>query len=65
MRRLRGDSGTGHGDVVQDELLRLKKNGQFPDDLVNSLCNLPDVLTITDIKEITLGDCYYNQHDIF
>ena len=65
MRKLRGGSGTGHGHVAQDELLNLQKNSQFPDDLVNSLCNLPDVLAITDIKEITLGDCYYNQHDIF
>ena len=34
MRRLRGDSGTGHGDVAQAELLSLQKIGQFPDDLV-------------------------------
>jgi hypothetical protein len=33
--------------------------------ITNSLCNLPDVLSIVDIKEITLGDCYYNQNDIF
>ena len=34
MRRLLGDSGTGHGDVPKTELLRLKKNGQFPDEIV-------------------------------
>ena len=34
MRRLRGDSGIGHGDVTQVELLRPGENGQFPDDLV-------------------------------
>ena len=34
MRRLHGDSGTDHGDVSEDELLRLQKSGQFPDELV-------------------------------
>jgi hypothetical protein len=29
--------------------------------LTNSLCNLPDVLVIPGIKEITLGDCYYSK----
>ena len=28
-----GGSGTGHGHVAEDELLKLKKKGQFPDDL--------------------------------
>ena len=47
--------------VEQAELLKLQKSGQFPDELVrikdsqNSLCNLPDVLVIADIKTITLG----------
>ena len=40
MRRLCDDSGTGHGDVAQDELLKLQKR---------------DVLPITVIKEIELG----------
>ena len=34
MRKLRGGSGTGHGHVAEVELLKLKKNGQFPDELV-------------------------------
>ncbi len=35
MRRTRCDgSGTGHGDVEEDELLKLQKRGQFPDELV-------------------------------
>jgi hypothetical protein len=29
-----GGSGTGHGRVAQAELLKLKKSGQFPDELV-------------------------------
>jgi hypothetical protein len=49
------------GWVAQGELLNLQKKGQFPDEsvkinsLMNSLCNLPDVLGITDIKETALG----------
>ena len=34
MRRLSGDSGTCHGDAAQDELQRVQKRGQFPDELV-------------------------------
>ena len=34
MRRLRDDSGTGHGDVPEVELLRLEQSGQFPDEFV-------------------------------
>ena len=45
-RSLSGGSGTDNGHVEQTELLQLKKSGQF---------NLPDVLTIGDIKEISLG----------
>ena len=33
-RRLHDGSGTGHGDVEESELLKLQKNGQFPDDPV-------------------------------
>ena len=59
MRRLHGDSGTGHGDIAESELLSLEISGQFPDELVKIgvqiHCNLPDVLTIGGIKEISLG----------
>ena len=34
MKRLSDDSGTGHGEDTEAELLSLQKNGQFPDDLV-------------------------------
>ena len=35
MRRNPHDgSGPGHGDVVQSELLKVQKSGQFPDELV-------------------------------
>ena len=34
MRRLSDDSGTGHGDIEQVELLSLQKSGQFPDGFV-------------------------------
>ena len=34
MRKLKGGSGTGHGLVVETELLKGKKKGWFPDDLV-------------------------------
>ena len=34
MGKVSGGSGTGHGDVPQDELLKPKKNGQFPDEPV-------------------------------
>ncbi len=33
-RTPRGGSGTGHGDVAQDELQKLQKSGQFPDEFV-------------------------------
>ena len=71
MRKLCDGNGTGHGHVVQAELLKLQKSGQFPDELVknkrrtNSLCNLPDVLAIAGIKEIALGGLLFNQRDIF
>jgi hypothetical protein len=35
MRKLCGGSGTGHGHVTEVELLKLKKRGQFPDELEN------------------------------
>jgi hypothetical protein len=39
MRRIpRVGSGTGHGWIAQAELLKMKKNGQFPD--------VPDVLVL-------------------
>jgi hypothetical protein len=54
--------GTGHCWISQDELLNSKKRGQFPDEFVKiedtqtkSLCNLPDVLSIVRIKEVSLG----------
>ena len=56
-----GGSGTGHGRFTEVELLKVKKNGQFPDESgknksrTNSLCNLPDVLGITDINDTGLG----------
>ena len=31
-RRIHDGSGTGHGDVEESELLKLQKNGQFPDE---------------------------------
>ena len=34
MRKLCGESGTGHGDVAQAELLKLQKSSQFPDEPV-------------------------------
>ena len=40
-------SGTGHGQITEGELLKLKINGQLPDHL--------DVLAIEDMKEIELG----------
>ncbi len=33
MRTPHGDSGTGHGWIAQDELLKLRKSGKFPDEL--------------------------------
>ena len=50
-----------HWQIAQAELLKLQKNGQFPDDpsknsnLMNSLCNLPEVLVIVDINATTVG----------
>ncbi len=60
-RRPCGGSGTGHGQITEDELLTLQKSGQFPDEPVrilshtNSLCKRPDVLVIEGIKKIELG----------
>ncbi len=34
MRTPRGGSGTDHGQITQDELLKLQKRGQFPDEPV-------------------------------
>ncbi len=56
-----GGSGTGHGRFTQVELLKVKKNGQFPDESgknksrTNSLCNLPDVLPIGCLNETAVG----------
>ena len=50
--------GTAHGHVVRDELLKLQKKGQFPDEPVKKkrrTNSLPDVLPTTDIKEVSLG----------
>ena len=33
-RKPRGGSGTGHGRFTEVELLKMQKNGQFPDDPV-------------------------------
>ncbi len=33
-RTTHGGSGTVHGQIVQDELLKLQKSGQFPDETV-------------------------------
>ena len=63
MRRTpRGGGGTGHGHVAQDELLKLQKSGQFPDELVKiegaqiHYVASEDVLPITGIKEIPLEE---------
>jgi hypothetical protein len=55
-----GGSRTGHGWIVQTELLKLKKNGhpQYPDESVKikgaqiHYVLLPDVLTTVGIHEI-------------
>ena len=36
-RRLCVGSGTDHGDVVQAELLKMQKRGQFPDESVRGI----------------------------
>ncbi len=74
MRRTpRGGSGTGHGWIVQTELLKLKKNGQsqFPDDSIKiegaqiHYVLLPDVLFTVGINEIAGGVYCYSQSDVF
>ncbi len=52
-------SGTGHSQIAQAELLKLKKSGQFSDEPVRIVkgapihyqCKRPDVLAIAGIKE--------------
>ncbi len=54
-----GGSTIVHGWTPEVELQKMEKSGQFPDDpvrmntsLMNSLCNLPDILTTTDSEVI-------------
>ena len=41
MRKVRDGSGTGHSHVEQVELLKLQKNGQFPDEIVKKAVSFP------------------------
>ena len=51
-RRPLGGSGSIHGQIPPDELLKMKKRGQKKS-LTNSLFNLPDVLGMTGINDTT------------